>query len=107
MKKFIRTVAVFLLIFLLASSSIDSKAMFLLNIQSATQLKSNWCWAACALMAGRFKVPSTMINQNSIVQYIKGSSTNNDAGSIYETESATEYVTNNTYALSSTIIFFH
>ena len=106
MKRFGRIAAVIMCTCALLWFSVDSKAMVLLNVQSATQLKSNWCWAACALMAGRYKVPSTMVNQNSIVQYIKGSSTNNDPGSIYETESATEYVTNNTYTLSSTVIFF-
>lgn len=69
------------------------------------QQKSNWCWAAAAEMAGKFKYSSSTVTQADIVTEIKGSSTVNDAGSISETAESIEYVTNDYYGASSTNLF--
>ena len=77
-------------------------AMTELVVPRIQQVKSNWCWAAAAEMAGKYKYSSSTRTQSNIVAYIKGSSTNNDTGSIFETANATEYVTYNNYGLSAT-----
>ena len=71
-----------------------------LNVPKYTQEKSMWCWAAAAQMAGKYKYSTSDATQTDIVTYVKGSAVNNE-GSIFETANATEYVTNNTYGLST------
>lgn len=69
------------------------------------QQKSNWCWAAAAEMAGKFKYSSSTVTQADIVAKIKGNSTVNEAGSTSETAKSIEYVTGGYYGASSTILF--
>ena len=62
------------------------------------QAKTNWCWAACAEMAGHYVDPETDKTQWAVVRYFKGTSTDdfpNVPGNCYEIERAIEYVANN------------
>ena len=76
-----------------------------LDVPIYAQEKSKWCWAAAARMAGKYKYPNSTRNQGQIVAYIKGNSGVNEEASIFETVKATEYVTNNTIELSTTLLF--
>ena len=72
-----------------------------LNVPNYKQEKSQWCWATAAQMAGRYKYSVSSLSQTDIVKHVKGSDAN-ETGTIWETENATEYVTNNTCELSAT-----
>lgn len=56
----------------------DSSSTIELSISRVTQIKSNWCWAACAEMAGTC-VSGKRIYQNHIVQHIFGDTGNYSA----------------------------
>lgn len=73
------------------------------NFPHYYQQKSNWCWAAAALMAGEYKYSASTATQPKIVAHVKGNSTINETASIFETVDATEYVTNDTIELSTTL----
>ena len=63
------------------------------------QAKSNWCWAACAEMAGHYVYPQTDKSQWAVVRYFKGTATEdypNVGGDSSDMERAVEYVANNT-----------
>ena len=81
-------------------------AMTELVVTKIQQSKSNWCWAAAAEMAGKYKYSSSTRTQSDVVAKIKGSADVNEAGSIYETAESTEYVTYDNYGLSATLPFF-
>ena len=107
MKRIKRTLTgVLLVAILLCNTSITTFAAWdmLQNVPRYCQEKSNWCWAAAALMAGKYKYPASTATQPKIVAHVKGNSTVNDTASIFETVNATEYVTNDTIELSTTLI---
>lgn len=81
-------------------------AMTELVVTKIQQSKSNWCWAAAAEMAGKYKYSSSTRTQTDVVTKIKGSATVNEPGSIYETANSTEYVTYDNYGLSATLPLF-
>lgn len=76
-----------------------------LGVPIYTQEKSQWCWAAAARMAGKYRYPSSTVNQGQIVAHVKGSSAVNEAASIFEIVDAAEYVTNDTMEFSTTLLF--
>jgi len=70
------------------------------SVTIVTQSKSNWCWAACAEMIGKYYKPSwNFRNQSSIVKYVKGS-TINQSGSLYESAKGTKYCAYNKKSFS-------
>ena len=79
-------------------------AMKELDVVGCVQQQSQWCWAAAAQMAGRYKYSESTVVQGQIVAHVKGSSSINEPASIFETGNATEYVTNDTMELSSTLL---
>jgi len=81
-------------------------AMTELVVPKIQQAKSQWCWAAAAEMAGKYKYSSSTRTQWDVVEAIKGDDTINEPGDIYETANATEFVTYDNYGVSATIIFF-
>lgn len=65
------------------------------SVSSVTQAKSNWCWAACAEMAGKSVYASSTRSQYSVVYYLKGVASDpypNVSGYITDTEAGSEYV---------------
>lgn len=80
-------------------------AMTELVVTKIQQTKSNWCWAAAAEMAGKYKYSTSTRTQSDVVAKIKGDSTINEPGSIYETANSTEYVTYDNYGVSTTLLF--
>ena len=89
-------------IILLLSVSISVYAITTLSVPFYKQEKSNWCWAACARMVGKYYVPSSTKTQTQIVVEVKGSALN-EAGTLGEIAQATSYVTN--YGLTGDISF--
>lgn len=75
-----------------------------MNVMAATTVSvtpvhkafSNWCWAACAEMAGKNVYPSSWCVQYTVVSLIKGSGNPNVGGTAYETASGCTIVTNST-----------
>lgn len=67
------------------------------NIPRVTQAKSNWCWAACDEMDGKWAYYDTSTRtQWDVVWHVKGWPWDpypNEPGNIYETEDGAEYVT--------------
>ena len=61
-----------------------------LDVVASIQEKSNWCWAACAQMAGRYISGGGIRSQSAIVEYIKGH-TNDVPSTIDETAQAATY----------------
>lgn len=66
-----------------------------LIVKIEKQRKSHWCWAACAVMVGRYNTNST-ISQKNIVAKFTGSENNNVPGNPYITAQAVYYASNNT-----------
>ena len=61
------------------------------------QAKSNWCWAACAEMAGHYVDPNTDKTQWAVVRYFKGTATEDFpdvGGNINDIAAAIRYVSN-------------
>ena len=81
--------------FLSAGITASSYTTYSLNYPNVAQQQTQWCWAACSLMSGKYVYPSSTKTQSQIVQYIKGSVVN-QPGSLTETASAARFVTNNT-----------
>lgn len=67
-----------------------------LNITRYRQVKSSWCWAACAQMVGNYLGYSH--NQYDISEYVKGNSTNNESASFDEVEDAINFATDFDYS---------
>jgi glucan-binding YG repeat protein len=63
-------------------------------IQRQAQEKSNWCWAACSAMVGKYYTNSS-ITQSDIVKFIKGD-TYNRSGQPEEIVDAIRYASKNT-----------
>ena len=83
----------------IALSSIAAKAYvssLRLGVTPVSQEKTNWCWAASALMIGN-NLSYSNYSQSDIVKYIKGSADVNKYGSVLELANAIEYVTDNKY----------
>ncbi len=66
-----------------------------IDIDVQQQQKTLWCWAACAVMVGRYNTNST-ISQKNIVAKFTGSENNNVPGNPYITAQAVYYASNNT-----------
>lgn len=81
-------VLAFMLNFILTANAATT-----LRISFVKQEKTNWCWAATALMTGKCVYPSAVANQTQIVGYVKGSPVNEPA-TVDETANGTWYVTN-------------
>lgn len=69
-----------------------------LTVTKYSQEKSNWCWAACAKMLGKYYTGNA-ISQSNIVAYTQGSSSGNSVATGTEIKKAI------TYATSSTVTF--
>lgn len=67
-----------------------------IEFDSVEQAKSNWCWAAAAENSVRGMMTPTR-DQWDAVAYIKGSSNINEGGTLSETATAGEYISNNSY----------
>ena len=65
----------------------------LFAVSSVTQEKTNWCWAACSEIVGRFNGGN--VSQDTIVRYIFGSSTINSAATSSQTARAATYASDN------------
>ncbi len=89
---------------LVVCSSTVLAAFTELAVPLYTQQKSNWCWAAAAEMAGKFKYSSSTVTQADIVAKIKGDSSLNKPGKTSETAESIEYVTGGYYGASHTIL---
>ena len=64
-------------------------------VPTVKQAKSNWCWAACAEMAGKNVTPSSTRTQYDVVTYIKGEGYPNSFGSLSDCASGARYVSLN------------
>lgn len=74
------------------------------SIDGVTQAKSEWCWAACAEIAGKAVYPSSSRDQYDVVKYLKGTDSNpypNSPGSIQNSATGSEYVAYNTEDFTS------
>ena len=65
----------------------------LFTVSSVTQENTNWCWAACSEVVGRFNGGN--VSQSTIVRYIFGSSTINSAATASQTAKAATYASDN------------
>lgn len=75
------------------------------SVTAVIQAKSNWCWAACAQMAGRAMYPTSTRTQYSVVYYLKHTSSENYPnvpGSISDSAIGSGYVTYNNVTFNST-----
>lgn len=80
----------FISLFLLFSLSLTARAAQL-NVTRYKQVKSNWCWAACAQMIGHYFGYS--YDQYDINLSVKGNTTNNQSASLDEVTNAVNYAT--------------
>jgi hypothetical protein len=74
------------------------------DITGVKQAKTNWCWAACAEMAGTSVYPSSSRDQYDVVEHLKGTSSTphpNVSGSIRDSANGSEYVTHNNINFTS------
>ena len=76
----------------------ETKSLNITRQQQATG-KTNWCWAACSEMIGKYYYSSSR-TQTSVVSYIKGSHLPNDIGTAPEIVSGIAYVAYNTVSAS-------
>lgn len=68
------------------------------NITEVKQAKSNWCWAACAEMAGTSVYPSSNRDQYDVVRHVKGKNSDpypDKPGSIRDSANGSKYVAYN------------
>ena len=81
-------------VFLLITVFISSATVYAgtLGVNSVIQQKSNWCWAACAEIVGKYENPTSNRTQSDAVNYIKGSSSINSTGTSGETAKAAKYI---------------
>ena len=92
---------VFLLALLMLSSfNITTFAAQTISVKitGVKQAKDNWCWAACAEMAGKCVYSSSNRTQYSVVNHLKGTSSNaypDVSGSIGNSATGSEYVAYN------------
>lgn len=86
-----------LLMLLVFSTTLVCSAATLI-ISTVRQERSNWCWAACSEMVGKWKYGNR--SQTQIVTHIKGSAVNEPASSS-ETARAATYASNNNASFTS------
>ena len=82
-------------------SSIRSDSV---DIPRIPQAKSNWCWAACAEMAGKTVYPNATRTQYSVVEYLKGNigvPYPDVSGDVDDSAEGSTYVTNDTISFVS------
>ena len=77
-----------------------------LKVDIIKQEKTNWCWAACAEMAGRYICGYPFLgigyrNQSNIVKHVKGS-TDNLSGSLSDSVKGSTYAAKDTKKFSYT-----
>lgn len=73
-------------------------------VTPVVQAKTNWCWAACAEMAGKYMYSVSNRSQYDVVNYIKGTPGDlypDVAGSIAETATGANYITYSNHSFSS------
>lgn len=102
MKRFLAAILSVLLVFTvpLSAYAIDEAVDVTIVEQAAT----NWCWAACAEMAGVVEYPSTDRDQWDVVKELKGNFIShypNESGSIQESAEGSEYITYDTVNFTS------
>ena len=92
MRKIIRIVALVLcLTFVLSMGAfVSAFTVKALNVTLEQQEKSWWCWAACALACIKYYVPTSSMNQSTLVMYVKGSVID-EGGNAEEIITALEY----------------
>jgi len=96
MKKAQRIIAAIVMALILTqSSALTLQAQRTLNVPMLRQLDTNWCWAASALMTGRFLHPFPTRTQQQIVAHIHGDVVNEPAN-VFQTTTATRFATHNT-----------
>lgn len=71
-----------------------------LSVPIKTQQYSNWCWAGCAEMVGKYINPGASRSQSAIVSYVKGHPINEGAN-VNETASASRYASHEKKYFSS------
>lgn len=79
----------------IAVIGIATSSVFALDVNKVEQKKSNWCWAACAEMLGKYENPTTNKDQYSVVKYLKGTSNNsypNVGGTATDIATGAQYV---------------
>ena len=73
-KRTVSLILVFIVLFnmngLRSNAAVNS--YYYVSVTPVQQLQSNWCWAACAQMAGRSKYPSSTRTQIHVVNHIYG-----------------------------------
>ena len=62
-----------------------------LNVTRVQQTKTNWCWAACSQMFGKWEIGAKGKTQSQIVTFIKGSSSVNLTANDAEVQLAMNY----------------
>lgn len=94
MKKFSAVIIMtFMLSMLMASNALAISQSKVLAVKSVQQAKSNWCWAACAEMAGKYVYAYSIRDQWDVVDYVKTGCTGsypNEAGTLRESEKGSE-----------------
>lgn len=75
------------------------------SITFVAQIKSKWCWAACAEMNGKNAYPASNRTQSDVVHYLKGSIFDpypNSGGNLDDSANGSSYVTffNNPFYIS-------
>lgn len=86
-----RAISVLLICFLTVALPMSASAGDLF-VTPVRQAMSNWCWAACDVMAGDYEVQGSARSQSDVVQYIHGSIVNKGA-TISQIAEGAEYVT--------------
>ena len=97
-----------ILVLIIAVYPVKSSAtqqVYTVSVTPVQQFQSNWCWAACAEMAGKSKYPSSSRGQLQVVNHLFGTYDNpypNVEGSLQNSATGSTYVTYNNYSYSYT-----
>lgn len=103
MKKMSHKKVVFLLLLFLVFSFSSTVHAGTLSVTRYEQEKTNWCWAACAKMMGKY-VSGTTYSQSQICSKIKGSIVNTSASDT-EVSNALKYTTGKSIAMYSKLTY--
>ena len=79
---------------LMVSTTVHANAAVTVSVPAVQKAYSNWCWAACAEMAGKNIYHNSWYDQYSVVAMIKGSGNPNVGANAYETASGCTIVAN-------------
>ena len=71
-----------------------------LGVSEIEQNKTEWCWAACSEMIGKYYDSGSNRDQYDLVEYIKGN-TDNQPGNTSNICDAIKYVSNNSVTFTS------